>query len=263
MNKKRDDFSPAIKREIASWSNWRCMICQKSISKKGQPKVAHIVPASKDGPRAEYYDQYDEGFRKSKDNGLLLCGQHHDMIDDDETKPYKIDELFEINHQYQENYEIENSINDLFYSDYRAEDTELATKKLIDFLELSESDFEKEVQQSYKDTLLDKIDLDDKLEKNKFSEFKRRTIKNFVKYYGLNYYAALTFVESEAGNLYFLTAVKLLYKKFKNCKTEDEKYNKMLKVLKKCCVELNSENESFNEMNLLNYYFYVCEVFLR
>ena len=42
-------------------------------------KIAHIVAESPDGPRGNYPLSIDE--RNKEDNLLLLCGKHHDMID--------------------------------------------------------------------------------------------------------------------------------------------------------------------------------------
>ena len=51
----RDDFSQKAKRILGNISNNKCMICYRSLV---TPNYAHIIPASKNGPRGEYRTNY-------------------------------------------------------------------------------------------------------------------------------------------------------------------------------------------------------------
>jgi len=255
----RDNFSDSIKREIASWSSWHCMICYEAVSKKGMPEIAHIVPASKKGPRAKYREQYNEEFRKSNGNGLLLCAKHHNEIDAEEygTK-YTIEYLFNRNKTYREKHEFENLVNNELFSNEKNDDTERAIKKLLEYLNMSEDELSEQVRTKYAEEIGNKVELNKKLKTNNFDTRTSRNIKMFVNYNALYFYSALTNTNEEVGNLYLFTAIRALYLKMGNTKTEQEKYNKMLKVLKQCCSGLE-----FEEEGLLNYYLYICEVFLK
>ena len=92
---ERDDFSPAIKRELAhrvgvKCSNPDCRRPTSGPSDEGNLKhinvgvASHIYAASKGGPR------YDESMtpeeRASFDNGIWLCQDHAKMVDDDEVR---------------------------------------------------------------------------------------------------------------------------------------------------------------------------------
>ena len=41
------------------------------------------------------------------ENGLCLCNECHNRIDDDSINQYTVDELFQINKMFQENFQVE------------------------------------------------------------------------------------------------------------------------------------------------------------
>lgn len=65
----------------------RCSICREELFKFERNSIlgemAHIVAASKDGPRGNSELSSEE--RDSYQNLILLCPNHHSIIDNDET----------------------------------------------------------------------------------------------------------------------------------------------------------------------------------
>lgn len=257
---KRIDFSPSTKREISAWSNNRCMICNASVSRKGMPSIAHIIPAAKNGPRSEYFgkDEYTSDFVKSNRNGLLLCPTHHIEVDNDIDGKYPIEYLFDLNNMFRERHNLENTVNIELFTGEKIEDTNKAVTNLLDYLEMTEDEISKEVKKKYEEDIETKIDLNRKIQINKFSNNTSQNISTFVEYRGPWYYSALTHTSTEIGNLYLSTAIKALYLKLDYIADEQKKYDEMLTILKRCCNGLE-----IDETGILNYFFYICEVFKK
>ncbi len=253
----RTEFLDVIKREISAWSNYSCMICKRNIPRKKLPEIAHIIPASPDGPRSEYRNTVDDKFILSKQNGILLCPICHIIVDETEVDNYPPEKLFAINTYYSEKYELEQLVKNQLFSDTFIDDVKKATSILQKNLNISE--IEEEVKEHYSKDIYKKIDLTDKFNKNNFNNSTIATIKGFVEYKAINYYYSLSYNEEEIGNIYFLVSIQVLYKKLnKKGISEQQKYDELLSILKSACNDL-----MLDEKELLNYYFYICEVFKK
>jgi hypothetical protein len=90
----RDDFSPKVKRAVASRAGWLCSLrgCGKHTigpSEEGDDKVAsigeaaHICAASPGGRRYDALMTPDE--RSGINNAIWLCSDHAKLIDRDEV----------------------------------------------------------------------------------------------------------------------------------------------------------------------------------
>lgn len=83
--KERYEFSPKVRNIICLKSGRRCAFpgCNQDLYQKGSIVgiFAHIYPAStNDGPRFD--SNYPTKQLNSEENGLLLCGIHHKIVDD-------------------------------------------------------------------------------------------------------------------------------------------------------------------------------------
>lgn len=100
-SRNRDDFSTAVKTELAKRVNYHCSICdaQTVAAKTGTDsscnigKAAHIKAAAAGGPRYDATQTPEE--RRSIQNGLWVCANCGDIIDRDEHA-YRPDHLHEL-----------------------------------------------------------------------------------------------------------------------------------------------------------------------
>lgn len=115
------EFSKSTKREIAMKANYLCSFntenyrCLRLTSCKSPDldktqienspllmgEAAHIVAASKNGPRGDV--EMGDDFRSSEDNGIWLCQIHAAWIDKDNGNGYTIEQLREMKKSH-ENY---------------------------------------------------------------------------------------------------------------------------------------------------------------
>jgi hypothetical protein len=96
-NKKRDNFSDSTKKIIFENSGYCCAYpsCYEYVllhnnknkpTKSGWGQGAHIYDASKTTTIRPRPENIDDAFIKSEKNGMLLCGNHHKIIDSKENK---------------------------------------------------------------------------------------------------------------------------------------------------------------------------------
>lgn len=98
MTRGRDEFPAAVKRKIERLAGHVCSICgvpTSGANADGSGEItvgtaAHICAAAIGGPR--YDAEMTSEQRKSPDNGIWLCRNHGDEVDDDE-KHYTVDRL--------------------------------------------------------------------------------------------------------------------------------------------------------------------------
>ena len=89
-NTERANFSEDVKLKlrirVGGWCSNPFCECPKGIIKNGE--VAHIIAASEGGPRWNPRMSYED--RKSEKNGIWLCRNCHDDVDDknsDKSRP--------------------------------------------------------------------------------------------------------------------------------------------------------------------------------
>jgi hypothetical protein len=89
MSKKARNYKPSDIKRLFAFSGNQCAepSCNKSmIAEDGKVvigEVCHISAASKDGPR--YRADIDDDKRRSFDNLILLCNEHHKMVDNEDN----------------------------------------------------------------------------------------------------------------------------------------------------------------------------------
>lgn len=89
MSNKSRNYKPSDIKRLFAFSGNQCAepSCNKPmIAEDGKVvigEVCHISAASKDGPR--YRKDMDDNARRSFDNLILLCDEHHKMIDNTEN----------------------------------------------------------------------------------------------------------------------------------------------------------------------------------
>lgn len=85
----REHIPEAVKRAVVMRSHGRCeyACCSRIVANITEDyrvvvsgQMAHILPASDDGPRSEFSTAHDVD-RSSAENIILLCRDHHDEID--------------------------------------------------------------------------------------------------------------------------------------------------------------------------------------
>jgi hypothetical protein len=87
--KRRDDFSPDVKRALAARAGYRCSVCEKPTIGAGSTPdsvlsdgiAAHITAAAPGGPRFDSTLSTDQ--RRGVENGIWCCTQHGREIDSD------------------------------------------------------------------------------------------------------------------------------------------------------------------------------------
>ncbi|MDK9585007.1 hypothetical protein [Lelliottia wanjuensis] len=101
MPNNRDDFTPAIKRDLADRVGWICSYPQCGQSTIGPASeseaekinngiAAHICAAAPGGPR--YDSSMSPAERKSISNGIWMCRNHGNLIDADDSN-FSVEEL--------------------------------------------------------------------------------------------------------------------------------------------------------------------------
>ncbi len=98
MTRRRDEFPAAVKRKLERLAGHVCSICgvpTSGANADGSGEItvgtaAHICAAAIGGPR--YDEKMSSEQRKAADNGIWLCRNHGDEVDDDE-KHYTVDRL--------------------------------------------------------------------------------------------------------------------------------------------------------------------------
>lgn len=99
----RSEFSTRVRNIICLKSGRRCAFpgCNQDLYQNGSIVgiFAHIYPASQnDGPRFDA--SYPKNRLTEEDNGLLLCGTHHKIVDD-HPQQYTVESLktMKVNHE--------------------------------------------------------------------------------------------------------------------------------------------------------------------
>ncbi|KMT61248.1 HNH endonuclease signature motif containing protein [Paenilisteria newyorkensis] len=246
----RLDFTQPVKREIALFSNNHCMICDKDTVK---PRIAHIIPASEKGPRSEWRNSYDASYIGSSSNGLCLCNDCHDKIDDDGLNCYSLEELQEINMKYQKSFNLLTEykktlgLMDVNYA--------IEIKKFYNVLIQKLNVEDEEIVSLLPQNTFNKVEIEEKMKLNNLSNFQRRRILNSYAYEFHIFQEALEYDSIVA--IKFLSAVKILYKRLSN---EFDNQSEILDEMKKIMVD-PSEGVVENDI-VLSYFFIICEVFL-
>lgn len=250
----RLDFSVAVKRTLQAASFNRCMICNQITSK---PEAAHIIPASKKGPRSEFRENYGDDFIISVNNALNLCRKCHSEIDDESLNKYSLDELFEINKKYLLNNKIGEEYLNFFYTTEKEMKSELVEfyRNLLRALDMTDEEIEVLLEKHSDYT---KIEFEEKLKINEFSRNIERDIKNM-------YATDALIARNELKNnpimaLKIQSAIKVLYLRCAEITdNQNDIYNQMILLMNKHDpVDNMLDNRVF-----LNYFFIICEVFLR
>jgi hypothetical protein len=109
----RDDFTEKTKRALAMRAGWHCSFtkCGKLTvgpSEEGSDKVtmigkaAHIRGAAPGSGSRRYDASMTQDERRSISNGIWLCADHADLIDDDEVT-YTVDRLRQMKREHETN----------------------------------------------------------------------------------------------------------------------------------------------------------------
>lgn len=93
QKEKNYKFSYTVKQRVLKLAGGRCAFegCAKHLtSDKNNYEIAHIYPASNEGPRSKFIKEHDieGGFRESEENGILMCPDHASFIDKDNGEGY-------------------------------------------------------------------------------------------------------------------------------------------------------------------------------
>lgn len=250
----RLEFSAAVKRILQSASFNKCMICTKITSK---PEAAHIIPASKKGPRSEFRSEYDNAFIISAENALNLCRKCHSEIDDESLNKYTLDELLLINKKHLSNNQIGEEYLNFFFTTEKEMQSELVEfyQNVLHALDMTDEEIETLLN---KDPDYTKIEFEEKLKKNNFSNNIRRNIINM-------YATDALIVRSELKSnpimaLKIQSAIGILYLR---CAEITDNQNDIYKRM----IQLMNNHDPFNNTVdnrvFLNYFFIICEVFLK
>lgn len=248
----RDDFTAKVKREIINYSSGQCMICR---NKQHSPKIAHIIPASANGPRCEYRSTHSEDFIKSPENGLCLCQNCHDLIDDDGLNTYSLQELKSLNKKYQKDYKISEEYKLLLGISDSINYNELKNfyESLLQTLDMT--DEENQLLITSRNTFL-KIPIDEKIKKNELFPRQAREIK---KLYAFEFQAyKKTLENSSIVSEKIKSAIIILFLRIKESdksKKNSEIFDEMLSLM------YDPSNQIIGNKIVLVYFFIVCEVF--
>lgn len=245
----RNDFPTKVKRIIGNLSDNNCMICRKPLV---TPNYAHIIPASPEGPRSEYRNQYDEKFIKSVENGLCLCNDCHNEIDTEVINTYSIDDLFAINKQFKYDFQIQQEYKSQLGIHEKDFFTELQNsyQKILDYLNQELDPIINYVEElSY-----DKIPYEEKMNLNNFDY---RHMKDITFVYAEEFSAFQKMLEeSPIVGIKMKAAISALYIRISANESDNNKLiDKMLDVMYD-----PSERALGNKISLY-YYFIICEVF--
>lgn len=114
MATKRSDIKDTVKIRLWAKAGGRCEICNKSLLEDGFTgkednfaQIAHNIPSSPKGPRSGNNSR--DGVN-SFDNLLLLCGEHHKLIDGINRVDYSVETLREYKQKHEDRIEIQTSI---------------------------------------------------------------------------------------------------------------------------------------------------------
>lgn len=248
----RSEFSATVKRNLQLIARNRCMICSCPTNK---PRISHIIPAAQNGPRSEFRHLYTEKFITSPENGLSLCNECHDVIDDPDLNIYSVDELFNFNNQSREKFDLEEEYKKQLGISDIGHFNELKNfyTLLLNRLDLTDDEIELIIQ---KNDDFKKIDYIKKMKKNEFLPRQTRRIKQL--------YASELFIlkeqieENPIIAIKIAAAVRILYlrlsEKFSN---QSDIYDKMLEHM------YDTSHQKIGNEIILTYYFVICEVFIK
>lgn len=248
----REEFSSSVKRELQIIAKHHCMICHKPTTK---PRIAHIIPASKNGPRSEYRNQYTEKFIGSAENGLSLCNDCHDLVDDPDLNTYELQDLFDINNTLRSKFKLEEEYKKLLGINEQDYYIELDTfyKNLIAKLNVTDEEIQLVIE-NHSD--FKKINYIEKMDKNGFNHRQKRKIRSL--------YAAELFILKENLENNTIIAIKIhaaitiLYTRLSETgMTQEEIYDKMTEHM------YDPTDQVLGNEIILTYYFVICEVFLK
>ncbi len=114
MATKRSAIKEITKIRLWAKAGGRCEICNKSLLEDGLTgkednfaQIAHNIPSSPKGPRSGNSSRDEVN---SFDNLLLLCGEHHKLIDGTNRVDYSVETLREYKQKHEERIEIQTSI---------------------------------------------------------------------------------------------------------------------------------------------------------
>ncbi|GAA0071412.1 hypothetical protein UT300003_29360 [Clostridium sardiniense] len=248
----RKNFSAAVKRQTELYARGHCMICGKATNK---PRIAHIIPASKEGPRSEYINDFSEEFIISSKNALSLCNDCHDKIDDEGLNSYSLQELLAFNERSRKNFELleeyreQIGLTNISYT----EEIEKFYEILLKELEVTDEELEDKIS---KNMDFIKIDVDEKLKKNLFNMLQKRRVLNC---YAYEFYIFKEAIESNVIISAKLTAaIKVLYKRLLEMNNNQ---SEIFDEMKKLMID-PSQGVLGNDL-VLSYYFIICEVFKK
>lgn len=228
------------------------MICKKITSK---PEAAHIIPASKQGPRSELRSNYDDAFIISVENALNLCRKCHSEIDDESLNKYSLDELFGINKWYLSNNKIGEEYLNFFFTDQKEIHGELVDfyQNVLHALDMTDEEIE---TLFHNDPDYTKIDFEEKLKRNKFTPRIKRDITSM-------YSDDAVIVRNELKRNPVISykiqaAISTLYSRCaEETDVQNEIYNRMVQLM------YNPTNNVVDNKIFLNYFFIICEVFKK
>lgn len=243
----RDNFSIKVKRGLNQLSNGCCMICRRYIS---TPNYAHIIPASKQGPRSNERGEYSQEFIISIDNGLCLCPECHMFIDDPSTNKYTTQELFEINKRFQDEFNLKEEYKQQLgiYNDITDKEIKNIYTRIYDYLN---DDDDIQIKEDY-----DKISYTDKMNLNQFSKYYQKEIKFF---YSVEFSAFEKAIqEMPIAAVKLRAAISTLYMRLS---MEEKNNNKIIEKMLNIMSD-PSEEQLGNKLTLY-YFFIICEVFKK
>lgn len=228
------------------------MICKETLN---SPEIAHIIPASAEGPRSEYRDTYGRDFIKSSSNGLCLCHNCHAMIDDEGLNKYTLEELIQINEKFQRNFEVGEEYKQLLGINDRkyAGELDVFYSLLLQVLDMSDEENERLIEK--RNTFI-KIPVNEKIIRNELTSRQASEINNR---YAFEFQAFSKTVEnSPIVSEKIKTAIKILYTRIQSAdisKTNSEIFDVMLSLM------YDPSNQVVGNHIVLIYFFIVCEVF--
>ncbi|WP_438714339.1 HNH endonuclease [Enterococcus sp. AZ109] len=247
----RENFTPKVRTEIINYSDGVCMLCLKSLT---SPKIAHIIPASKNGPRSEYRSSYGSDFIKSSDNGLCLCSDCHDLIDDEGLNTYSLVDLLNINKRFKKDFFVKEEYKHLLGIGDINHSNELVRfyDHLLGLLNCSDKDFDNF------DTVtgFTKVSVDKKISVNNLYFRQAKTIRDQYAFEFIIFKQSLE--NSPIISEKIRAAVKVLYQRIKDQEKDlsnADLFDKMMSLM------YDPSKQVIGNRIPLIYFFIICEVF--
>lgn len=247
----RENFTPKVRTEIINYSDGICMLCLKSLI---SPKIAHIIPASENGPRSEYRTRYSSYFIKSSDNGLCLCSDCHDLIDDDGLNKYTLDDLLKINKKFKEDFFIKEEYKHLLGIGDRNQSNELVMfyNHLLNLLDSSDENF----NGFDSDIGFTKVSVEEKINGNNLRYRQAKTIRDQYAFEFMVFKQAME--NSPIISEKIRAAIKVLYQRVESNEKEISRANLFDKMMS---LMYDPSKQVIGNKIPLIYFFIICEVF--